>query len=488
MSKKENNFQRGLLYGVLKSSGVMFLAFLVSWAVSGLWTAHWSVLFSWAVLFLGFSVWELFLKSSVATSSATEEEVKTTDVDLRWELGEKARMIDLASAIFKINLDCSTATTKHIFDNADQNNSDLEQSSNSLLELSQTSRSISERVEMINQNSKQAISAGQKASASIQRVTDSIAVLEEGSREIAKIVGTISQIANQTNLLSLNAAIEAAKAGEQGRGFSVVAEEVRKLATKSNEAATDIRNRIEANSLNIEAEVAEIQSVQSELAPVFELLNQLAADISEIERNVLEQNQAIGESTRVVNSISANTQVNLGHIVELDRISAGGNQGHGLLQSISGFVNNMAGDHKTVENWPHEGRAFGWSDSFSVGLDTIDDQHKVLINLIDLMMLANAQGAEREELGILVQAVYNYSVVHFEFEESIMTRIEWEGFDAHKKIHDQFLATVKEAADRFLSGKESIDSLVELLQSWLISHIQKKDPVYVEFFRAGGIT
>ncbi|MDR3566096.1 MAG: methyl-accepting chemotaxis protein [Negativicutes bacterium] len=99
----------------------------------------------------------------------------------------------------------------------------------------------------------------------VKFATESIQNLGRRSAEIGGIVGIITTIAGQTNLLALNAAIEAARAGEHGRGFGVVAEEVRKLAEESGEAATQIRKLI----MDIQAETSvTIRTMESNMVQV----------------------------------------------------------------------------------------------------------------------------------------------------------------------------------------------------------------------------
>jgi methyl-accepting chemotaxis protein len=119
----------------------------------------------------------------------------------------------------------------------------------------------------------------------VRQTADSATRLGQRSREIDAIVELISEIASQTNLLALNAAIEAARAGEQGRGFAVVADEVRKLAERTSNATRDIGERIQGVRTEVNGMVDAMANTSSRAAASLSDAGEAVADLRRVEDN-----------------------------------------------------------------------------------------------------------------------------------------------------------------------------------------------------------
>jgi methyl-accepting chemotaxis protein len=137
--------------------------------------------------------------------------------------------------------------------------------------------------------------------ASLRDSAERVHTLVGRSQEISTITNVIKDIADQTNLLALNAAIEAARAGEQGRGFAVVADEVRKLAERTGQATAEINQMVLAIQSDTEAAVQAMESARPRVEQGQELARQATAVLGEIQgqaRDSLEKVRDVARATK----------------------------------------------------------------------------------------------------------------------------------------------------------------------------------------------
>ena len=136
----------------------------------------------------------------------------------------------------------------------------------------------------------------------------SVGKIARGSGEMREILGVIEAISFQTNLLALNAAVEAARAGEAGRGFAVVATEVRRLARRSADAASDISALIEDSRASMDSGVAMVERAGEMLTEITRETRAVAQQVAQVARTAEEQNIGLKEIDAAITAMEGSVQ------------------------------------------------------------------------------------------------------------------------------------------------------------------------------------
>ena len=192
--------------------------------------------------------------------------------------------------------------------------------------LEETAASMEQLNSTVQQNADNARQANQLAGASqvavrggevVSQVVVTMKGINESSRKIADIIGVIDSIAFQTNILALNAAVEAARAGEQGRGFAVVATEVRSLASRSAEAAKEIKQLIGASVERVEQGTAQADQAGATMAEVVSAIRRVTDLMGEISAASNEQSMGVSQVGEAVTQMDQVTQQNAALVEEM---------------------------------------------------------------------------------------------------------------------------------------------------------------------------
>ncbi len=319
----------------------------------------------------------------------------TVDVDVRSDRDLlNAELAVLTDSLNKMVHEISTASeqvaagAKQVSDSsmalsqgATEQASSIEELTASLEEISSQTKLNAENAGKANELSSNAKGDAAQGNTQMQEMLKAMDEINVSSSNIYKIIKVIDDIAFQTNILALNAAVEAARAGSAGKGFAVVAEEVKNLAQKSSEAASETTAMIESSIQKVEGgtkiakDTAEaLGKIVDEVEKVATLVNDISVASNEQAMGIEQINQGIMQVSQVVQSNSATSEESAAASEELS------SQAALLSQLVGQFKLKNSGDTNTVsadmEKKDHQGN----KSAQQAAIAPAKDKKKILLS------------------------------------------------------------------------------------------------------------
>lgn len=383
-----------------------------------------------------------------------------------------------------------------------------EQASTNISIVAGTATDMKVALEQVADNCDNAKSISNKATDQVKKATDKVALLGSAAEQISKVTEVITDIADQTNLLALNATIEAARAGDAGKGFAVVAGEIKNLANQTQLATKEIKEKIDSIQQSTHDTVTEVGAITEVIDNVNNIMSSIAAamieqatrasdvalNIEQASLGIAEVNENVAQTSLVSSQIAQDISEvsNIAHSMSHSSSNMRGNSES--LSELANQLRNLISVFKVSEkNGPNitknssttsDTELFPWSAKLVLGIDTIDEQHKKLVELINTLHQAMKAKAGSKEAGAILDSLSEYTVYHFDFEEKIFADSNYAKTREHKEYHRKLVESVVTFQKDFKAGRAGLTmDLMMFLTNWLKDHIMRTDREYVSFVK-----
>ncbi len=208
-------------------------------------------------------------------------------------------------------------TAAQLSDGASTQASNLETTTSSMEEISVTIRNNASNTNRANELGSSAQAAAEKGGSSVQSAISAMEEIRKSSGEISKILGAINELAFQSNLLAVNASIEAAHAGDSGRSFAVVALEIRHLAQRSTESAREIERLIAASLERVDKGAELVNRSGEAITEIIDSVKNVSRIINEIATASNQQSQGVEHVSSAMNKVDSVVHANSSKTREL---------------------------------------------------------------------------------------------------------------------------------------------------------------------------